>query len=310
MRATDIDRRINALAAKQHWLFNRQQACGLGASERMIARRIAERAWTNPEPSVYGIAGHLMTWQRGLKASELGTPNSAVGGFAAAALHRLPDMRPGHPELVAPPGTSARGKLATIHREAGFLTTIVDGITVTTIAQTLFDIAARVNLWRLERAIDDPLADGRLIVPQLEERLTFYEGSRRHGLARIRPLVQERSSDGFVPPESDLEARMFSVLDRLPSGLEVVRQPSWPWRSKAPGRVDGFLPQYRLIVEGDSRRWHTRKADFDRDRWRDNQAAAKHLYVMRFTWTHLTTAPDEVLALVLDHIATPSAASF
>lgn len=310
MRSTDIDRQIHELAARQLWLFNRLQASGIGASERMIARRVAEHVWTNPEPSVFGIAGHAMTWRRALKAAELGTANSAVGGLAAAALHALPDFRPGRPALVAPPGTSARGKLATIHREAGFLTTVVDGITVTTIAQTLFDVAARISMWRLERAIDDPLAAGRLTVAALEERLAFYQGSRRHGLARIRPFILERGTEGHVPPESELEARMFAVLDRLPSGIEVVRQPSWPWREHAPGRVDTFLPQYRLIIEGDSRRWHTRVADFDRDRWRDNQAAAKHLYVMRFTWTHLTTAPAEVLALVLDNISSSSAASF
>jgi hypothetical protein len=310
MRSTDIDRQIHELAARQLWLFNRLQASGLGASERMIARRVAEKVWTNPEPSVFGIAGHPLTWRRALKASELGTPNSAVGGLAAAALLRLTDFRQGRPELVAPPGTSSRGKLATIHREAGFITTVVDGIRVTTIAQTLFDVAARVNLWRLERAMDDELVSGRLSVGELEERLAFYEGSRRHGLARIRPLVLERGAEGHVPPESELEARMFAVLDRLPAGTEVVRQPSWPWRERAPGRVDGFLPQHRLIIEGDSRRWHTRVADFDRDRWRDNQAAARHLYVMRFTWTHLTTAPADVLSLVLDNISSSAAASF
>jgi very-short-patch-repair endonuclease len=298
MRVTEIDQRIQELAARQHWLFSRHQACSLGASMRFIERRLGANAWIHPEPSVYGLAGHKMTWRRALKAAELGSPGSAVGGLAAAALHGLPDFRPGHPELVVPPCTSHRGKLALIHREAGFRATTVDGISVTTMAQTLFDIAPRVGLWRLERAIDEPLASGALAVSELEERLAFYAGSRRHGLARLRSLIEERAASGWTPPESELEARLYRLLDRLPSRPRVQRQPSWPWRAGGGGRVDGFLPESRLIVEADGRRWHTRVQDFDRDRWRDNQAVAHGLHVMRFTWTHITTLPDEVNELI------------
>jgi len=307
MRATDVDLRLRECASRQLWLFSRVQACTLGASARMIARRLSEGAWIHPEPSVYGPAGHPMTWRRTLKAAELGSAGSAVAGLAAAALLSLPDIRPGRPEIVGPPGTSARGKLAVVHREAGFLTTVVDGITVTTIAQTLFDIATRVSLSRLERAMDDSLAAGTLTVAQLQERLAFYEGSRRHGLARIRPLIQERSVEGFVPPETALEAKLYAVIDRLP-GVCAERQASWPWRARAAGRVDTFLPEHRLIIEGDGRRWHTRVQDFDRDRWRDNQAVAHGLRVMRFTWTHLTTSPDDVLDLIRTTIARRPAA--
>lgn len=302
MNARELDERIRQLAAKQLWLFNRRQVCGLGASTRFIARRLGSGAWTNPEPGVYGIAGHALTWRRALKASELGTPESGVGGLAAGALHRLPDFRPGRPELVAPPCTSSRGKLATIHRQVGYKLTTVDGITVTTIAQTLFDVAARVSLWKLERAIDDSLVSDRLTVAELEERLAFYVNSRRHGLARIRPLIVERSADAWVPPESDLEARLFVVVNRLPFGGDVVRQPAWPWRPQSNGRVDAYLPAHRLIIEADGRRWHTRVRDFDRDRWRDNQAVANGLRVLRFTWTHLTTAPDDVLDLIVQTV--------
>ena len=308
MRAKDIDQRILELAARQLWLFNRAQACALGASGRHIGRRVASGAWTHPEPSVFGLAGHRMTWRRGLKASELGTPDAAVGGMAAAALHGLPDFRPGRPELVAPPCTSSRGKLATVHRQAGFKTTVVDGITVTTVAQTLFDVAPRVSVWRLERGMDDSLVSGALSVPDRQERLRFYEGSRRHGLGRIRPLIIERGADGWVPPESDLEARLFRVLDLLPFGCNIVRQPSWPWRTGSSGRVDAYLPDFRLIIEADGRRWHTRVRDFDADRWRDNQAVANGLRVLRFTWTHLTATHHDVLELITQTIRARAAA--
>lgn len=298
MRKTELDNLILRLAGTQHWLFSRAQACSLGASQRFIARRLAASDWIHPEPSVYGLAGHPMTWARRLKVCELGSPGSAVGGLAAAALLKMDGFRAGPAELVVPPGTSSRGKLAKIHREVGFLTTKVDGIAVTTIAQTAFDIANRVSLWRLERALDTELVQGRLTIEELEERLAFYEGARRAGVARMRDLIAERRADGWVPPESELEALLYAMLARVPSAPEVVRQPGWPWRSAAAGRVDGFLPRPNIIVEGDGRRWHTRVADFDRDRWRDNQAAAHGLRVMRFTFLHLSRFADDCAALV------------
>lgn len=44
-----------------------------------------------------------------------------------------------------------------------------------------------------------------------------------------------------------------------------------------------------MILEADGRTYHTRLGDFERDRARDNAAAASGLIVLRFTWRMLTT---------------------
>jgi very-short-patch-repair endonuclease len=59
-----------------------------------------------------------------------------------------------------------------------------------------------------------------------------------------------------------------------------------------------MIPAWRLVLEADGRRWHARVADFDNDRWRDNQAAALGLRVMRFTHPHLTHRLREVADLI------------
>ena len=298
MRQTELDLALHRLARSQHLLFSRRQATELGASERFIGRRLARGDWLKPDTGVYGLVGASMTWRRQLKAAELSAHEAAIGGTAAAALHSLTDFRPGRPEIVVPPGVSARSRIATVHRQVGFPTTVVDGIRVTTVAQTLFDVAPISSVWRLERAMDDALRDGRLSVPELDALLEFYAESRRNGLPRIRPLIIERRAEGWIPPASDLEARLFAMLDRVPSRPAVIRQHPFAWRQPAAMRVDGFLPGPGIICEGDGRRWHTRVADFDRDRWRDNQAAAHGVRVLRFTWAHLTTFVDESVALV------------
>jgi very-short-patch-repair endonuclease len=234
---------------------------------------------------------------RQCKVAELSVDGSAIAGFAAAALHDIPGYRPCHIELVATANASRAHPFATVHRYAGVKTTTVKGIRVTTYAQTVCDIAPRTGLWRLERSIDHGLVGGQATIDDFVERMEFYEFSRREGLPRIRPLIQDRMAEGYVPPESELEALLAGLLARL-SGVSVVRQARFPWRQDLPNRVDFLLPDHNLIVEADGRRWHTRLANFDNDRLRDNVALANGYRTMRFTWTHLHDGPDESLSLV------------
>jgi hypothetical protein len=308
MRYTDIDRRIEALAGKQFGAFTRQQAFELGASERFVQRRLASRDWIRPVPAVLVLAHSPGTWRRQCKIAELSVEDSALAGFAAAALHELAGFRPGHVELVVPVNSYCAHPFATLHRYAGAKLTVVDGLRVTTIAQTLFDLPTRTSPWRLERAMDDALLSKRLVVADLDERLRFYNGSRRPGLPRIRPLVQERLQEGRMPPESELEALLLMVLDGVSSTGPIVRQASLPWRASRPGRVDVLLPAHRLIIEADGRRWHTRVNDFDKDKWRDNEATAHGYGVLHFTWVHLHDLADDVADVLVRTVARTAAA--
>lgn len=138
-----------------------------------------------------------------------------------------------------------------------------------------------------------------MTVADLDERLDFYDGSRRPGLHRIRALAEERRAEGWTPPESELESLLARVLRRLPFAHNVVRQASFPWRTGAANRVDVLIPDHRLIIEADGRRWHTRVQDFDRDRWRDNEATAHGYRTLRFTWVHLHDLADDVVDVIL-----------
>ncbi len=298
MRYTDIDRQIEALAAKQFGAFSRQQAFTIGASERFVQRRLTHKDWLRVAPAVYALPASRGTWRRQCKIAELASDGGGIAGATAAALHGLAGFRPGPIEVALAVNSASRPLPGTAHRYAGALLTTVDGIRVTTVAQTLFDVAARVGLARLERAIDDALVSKRVTVADLEERLDFYVGSRRPGLPRMRALVGERAADGWVPPESELEAMLLRVLDRVPTAPRIVRQVEFAWRTNLTARVDVLLPDHRLIIEADGRRWHTRVADFDRDRWRDNEAVAHGHRVMRFTWVHLHDLADDVVDLV------------
>lgn len=308
MKAFEFDRKIEAIARRQHGAISRAQVFAAGGSDRIVHRRLAEGSWSRPISGVYVLRWSSGTWLRQCKIAELSVPGSAVAGHSAAALHELDGFRRGHIELVSAPNSSQRHPFATVHRYAGALTTKVHGITVTSIAQTAFDLAISTRPWKLERAIDTAIQGRKLRVGELEERNHFYEGSRRPGLPRIRPLVQERTGDGWQPVESELEAIALDVLRRVPSAPRILVQAPVPWFAAMPGRVDFLLPDQRIVIEADGRRWHTRIADFDRDRWRDNQADAHDHRVMRFTWVHLNHFVDDVVEIV-DQAVTGRAAA-
>jgi len=67
-----------------------------------------------------------------------------------------------------------------------------------------------------------------------------------------------------------------------------------------PGTVDAYIGRWRLIIEADGRRWHTRKSDFERDRIRDNLATSHGIAVLRFTYRMLVGAPEQCVGTILE----------
>jgi very-short-patch-repair endonuclease len=303
VRTTLVDEAVLGVARHQHGVFSREQAFAAGASIRFIERRLAGGAWIRIDNAVYALPSFAPTYLRQLKAAELGSRGAAIAGRAAAAFHELTGFRPVRPEILVPPTVRARTKLADVHRYAGAQIVVEKGLRVTSVAQTLFDVVRRVPLLQYERALDDALLVGKVTVEHLEERLRFYEGSRRKGMPLLRALVAERREDGWVPPESELEAIAAKILARFAGRARFDRQVTLRWRSGAEARVDFIDKRHRIIVEVDGRRWHTRVADFDRDLWRTNEAVAHGYVVLRFTWVHLTEAVDDVDALLAAAIA-------
>ncbi|MGQ0616249.1 MAG: hypothetical protein ACT4PW_04555 [Acidimicrobiia bacterium] len=293
-----VDRQIARIAQRQHGVFSIGQTGRAGASEGLRRRRVDTGAWLRLDSGVYALAGHPPTFLRQCWAAVLGAPGSAVGGLAAAALHGVVGFGEVRPEIVVPSTCNSRNRLARVLRFDGAATTRVGGLPTTTLAQTFFDIAPRVVVTRLERAVDDALVARRLAVTDLEERLRFYDGCRRRGLRVMRELVANRGTEGWVPPESELERTFDRILRRLSGTPRIVHQARFDWLVGGAGRVDRFLPDERIILEIDGRRWHTRVADFERDAGRSNQAAVHGLRLLRFTWVHVSCRPHEVLGTI------------
>lgn len=298
MRNIDFEREISIVARRQHGAFHTRQAREVGGTAAVLRNRLSNGAVLQLAPKVWAVAGHPATWKRQYKAAELSVPDSALADRGASLVHGLEGSRVVRPTVVVDYEANRRQRLTDVRRASEVAITTVDGFRVTSVAQTLFDLLACDGLSAVERAMDGALVTGAVTMAELEERLEVSERLGRRNTSPFRTLLNERSADLPDTAESELELVLHRILRKLGTDVEVVYQATPPWWHTTRSRVDAYIPAWRLVVEADGRRWHSRLADFDRDRWRDNLATANGHRVLRFTHTHLTERPKEALELL------------
>ncbi len=167
--------------------------------------------------------------------------------------------------------------------------TVVDGIPVTTVPRTIFDLAARGGRRQVERSLHEAevrqLTD-HLSVPDLLDRYP-----RHAGAPLLRELLDLGPAAGFT--DNDMEAAFADLIER-----HRLPRP----RFNADLVVDGrhFRPdcvwdEHRVVVELDGRAVHRTRKAFDADRERDRIFVANGWRVVRLTDRQLTTGPETVI---------------
>jgi hypothetical protein len=296
------------LASRQYGLFSRAQALDAGLSSKVIEARLRSARWERMAPGVYAFAGGTPSWRRTLMASCLQAGPGAVASHeAAAALHGLATFTPGPVVVMLAHGDHQHlrgGRLRQSTDLALHHRTLVDGIPVTTTARTVVDLAGDLRPGRLRIVVEDALAARRCTLEQLGH---CYQEVRRPGKRGMTSLalVLRSLGPGPVRSASFLERLLRKVL--VDAGLpEPVREYEAPWARDTPGRVDLAYPFSRVILEADSRRWHTRERDFEVDRRRDRQAQLAGWAVYRFTWRDLVDDPEDVVITIRRALAVSS----
>jgi len=295
-----VDRVIAFLASRQHGVFSHRQAIAAGATPRQIDHRRGVGAWLDLTRGVYALDSAPATWHRQVMAAVLSKNRARASGTTAGALHEIAHCRKGKPEITVPATGNATSRLATVRRRSGFSNlglVLIDHIPTTDVPNTLFDLSTRLGPSQLQRAIDDCLVRRRVTVEELRSTLDRQSGCRLPGTAAFREAVKD-ITDAYVPTESDLELLLVAALadPRVPA-LDL--QARLPWWSELPHRVDAFVRPWSMIIEADGRPFHTKRADFENDRRRDNLAVANGYRVLRFTYRMLTDDPGDVLRTVL-----------
>lgn len=288
---------INRLARDQQGVIHRRQLLDEGLSYRQLEGRIDNGALIDLGHGVLAVPSAPATYLRQYKAAELAVPDAAVCGLAGAKLHDLGATRSAAPEIAVHPSSNHRCSFARVQRRRDVQTTTVQGIRVTTVAQTLVDLAGRLRLSKLEDTWTSALIRNRTTLPELQERVLAAESQRLRHRGAARSMIDSLLL-GTDLAESELEVLLHDLASRVPGIPEVVRQVPLPWWKEGAGRGDVGVPAWRMILEADGRSWHARLRDFDEDRMRDNAAAAHGHVVLRFTALHLRRAPEQVVELI------------
>jgi very-short-patch-repair endonuclease len=175
-----------------------------------------------------------------------------------------------------------------------------DGIPVTSVAQTLFDLAEVVDFERLRRAWEEADRLGLLELPAVERVCSLGYG--RRSLRPIRYLLAEAGAPDIT--RSALEERFTKFCRRHLSDLPAPVTNVLVFDKE----VDAFWPAQRLIVELDGFAYHRHRAAFERDRARDAALLTAGYRVIRLTHRRLQSEPDVVAGELRKLLASASPA--
>ncbi len=171
--------------------------------------------------------------------------------------------------------------------------TLEEGIPVTSVPRTIFDLAAVEPLDVVEsllREMEFRQLWDRLSLPDLVDR---YPG--RRGVRKVRLALDRLEEDPVGRKRSRLEERFSPFLRR--HHLPLPRYNDWILLPNGKRyQVDCHWRHLRQIVELDGWQAHGTKSAFRDDRARDRRLKVAGYSVIHFTWNQLDDEPEAIAA--------------
>lgn len=288
-----LDRRIAELAERQHGVVVRRQLAAYGVGREAIETRLRSGRLHRLHPGVYAVGHRAVSIQGRRMAAVLASGSGAVLSHASAAA--LWGIRGSSGQFHVTTDKKWRSS-ASIRRHYSLLPedekTKVDGVPVTTVPRTIFDMAATGTADLVESLIRESefrrLHD-RLSLVDLLERYP-----RRRGGPRIRAALRRIAR---LPPgrtASPLEERFLPFLRH--HGLPRPRLNDWIVLGTRRFQVDCHWPGSDQIVELDGWSGHGTRSAFREDRARDRALRVAGYSVTRIAWAQLEDEPGAIAA--------------
>jgi len=270
------DAAVAELASQQRGLIRREQALSSGMTARMIQRRLSDGLWRPVHHGVYALTGAPNDRAQDLRAALLHAgPESALSMHTAGRCHGCEEALELPQIFLNVSDARGRSPLGVVwHRQIDMIAgdvTEIDGLPVTTIERTAMDLAAIISITRLRRLIESMIVHRGYEPWQFGEVLARVRRSGKPGVSAMERVLDD-VGPGTSLPHSELERLLDRVIGL--AGLPApIHEHPLPGARDRPGFVDRCWPEVRLIVEGDGRRWHTRRQQIsiDYDRRTDSQ---------------------------------------
>jgi very-short-patch-repair endonuclease len=170
--------------------------------------------------------------------------------------------------------------------------TVKDGIPVTTVPRTIFDLAATEPL----HVVKAMLREAEFL--ELHDRLSLWDLVERYpghrGIRKVKVALEALKDEPFDEYKSRFEERFAPFLTRhaLPRALYN----EWILVGGKRFQVDCLWPDQRQIVELDGWQGHKTRTAFREDRARDRKLRVAGYGVTRLTWNQLDDEPESVAA--------------
>jgi len=166
----------------------------------------------------------------------------------------------------------------------------VDGIPVTSVARTIVDLAASLKPDQLLDVIDSAVRAELFDQAALERAIA--RTPHRRGVKKLRTLLVDYR--GAPDLRSKFEKRFRHRLRATPGLPEALHG-----RQVAGHEADVYFPQFKLVIELDSRGYHLTPRAFESDAVRDAARLKQGIATLRVTDKRFDADPDAVIQDVL-----------
>lgn len=247
---------------------------------------------------MYVIGGAPDSWEQRLKAAELWAGDPAVVSHqSAGALWGYDGVKPGMIQLLTtgtgrdvPPGIVVHRTKLLARRDWG----LYKGFRVTSMARTLFDLAAVVDPATFEAAAESALRKNDHLYADLIDRLAELGEQGRNGIAVVRKFLAERGPE-LPATESVLETHFLRLIRT--SGLPEPTRQFRVWiDGVCVARFDFAYPlELKLGIRLNGKN-HLRPERWENDQRQSNALQLSGWLVLDFTWKDVLERPHDVMA--------------
>lgn len=286
-------------AAMQRGLLTRADLDDLGVT-RSVRQRLLRAGTLAPIGiRTFALGGRVLDARDRTLAACL-EHRAVAAPLTASWLHGIPSFGPPEPPQVLRRGRkgSYRSAIADVHTTTNLGAddlVVVDGIPCTSVARTLFGLAASVPTLPLDRvrgAVDDAIRLGLASDAWLWWRLEQLRCRGRGGVSVLEAILVDRAGSG--PTESWLE-RAFIRLCRE-AGLPIpICQARIEARGAFVARVDFLDADLRLVIEVTGAVAHSTPAQRAADARRRNALVTAGYLVLEFTDEQIVREPADVI---------------
>lgn len=183
--------------------------------------------------------------------------------------------------------------------------TVVEGIPVTTVPRTIFDLAATEQ----PEAIESLVREMEFL--ELRDALSLHEMVRRYprrrGVARLRLALDRIKDEPEGRKRRGLEERFAPFLRNRDLPLPRFNDPLVVGSKRYV--VDCHWAELKEIVELDGWQGHKTRSAFREDRARDRRLRVAGYHITRLTWNQLEDEPEAVAADLRALLTRPAPAS-